>query len=193
MTTLFATFLDNPIRSLLGSRLLSTLSHHQAAILTGRMKFFPRLMAAAVCGIADRRVHLRGDRVPARGGGVDPARAVQLDRDRVRVAGRTEGTRYGPRAAARPSRSPPKEDIPTAASRPDGGESPVGDGGAHREWGASVARETLRRSGRLFVLRLRPGRYEVRATERGGPRTVPQTVTIPAHTTVRQDVFIDVP
>jgi hypothetical protein len=58
---------------------------------------------------------------------------------------------------------------------------------------AVVVRETLRHPGRLFHLRLAPGRYAVSATAAGGLRTAPQTVTIPAHTTVRQDVFVDVP
>jgi hypothetical protein len=59
--------------------------------------------------------------------------------------------------------------------------------------GRLVARETLTRPARLFVVALPPGRYTVSATGAGGLRTQPQTVTIPRHTTVRQDVFIDVP
>ena len=59
--------------------------------------------------------------------------------------------------------------------------------------GRIVARETLRRSGKLFVLALAPGRYLLRATESGGLRSAPVRVTIPAHRTVREDVFIDVP
>ena len=59
--------------------------------------------------------------------------------------------------------------------------------------GERVARETLTRPGRLFVLVLPPGRYLLRATNAGGLAAVPVRVTIPAHRTVRQDVFIDVP
>jgi hypothetical protein len=59
--------------------------------------------------------------------------------------------------------------------------------------GRIVATRTLTHSGRLFTLRLAPGRYTVTATDTGGLRTLPQKVTIPKHTTVRQDVFIDVP
>jgi hypothetical protein len=59
--------------------------------------------------------------------------------------------------------------------------------------GRRVARETLTKPGKLFVLALAPGRYVLRATESGGLRGAPVRVTIPAHRTVRQDVFIDVP
>jgi hypothetical protein len=59
--------------------------------------------------------------------------------------------------------------------------------------GKTVARETLRRSGKLFVLALAPGTYTLRATNAGGLVAAPTRVTIPAHRTVRQDVFIDVP
>jgi hypothetical protein len=59
--------------------------------------------------------------------------------------------------------------------------------------GRRVARETLTKPGKLFVLALAPGRYVLRATESGGLRAAPVRVTIPAHRTVRQDVFIDVP
>jgi hypothetical protein len=59
--------------------------------------------------------------------------------------------------------------------------------------GRLVARQTLRRAGRLFVLKLPPGTYELRATESGGLVAAPVRVRIPAHRTVRQDVFVDVP
>jgi len=59
--------------------------------------------------------------------------------------------------------------------------------------GAVVARRTLHADGRLFVLPLAPGTYLLRATSAGGLRTLPQRVTIPAHHTVRQDVFVAVP
>jgi hypothetical protein len=59
--------------------------------------------------------------------------------------------------------------------------------------GKRVAREKLTRSGKLFVLALAPGRYLLRAIDSGGLRSAPVRVTIPAHRTVRQDVFIDVP
>jgi hypothetical protein len=59
--------------------------------------------------------------------------------------------------------------------------------------GKIVARETLRRSGKLFVLALAPGSYTLRATNSSGLAAAPSRVTIPAHRTVRQDVFIDVP
>jgi hypothetical protein len=59
--------------------------------------------------------------------------------------------------------------------------------------GKRAARETLTRSGKLFVLALAPGRYLLRAIDSGGLRSAPVRVTIPAHRTVRQDVFIDVP
>ena len=59
--------------------------------------------------------------------------------------------------------------------------------------GRVATTRTLRSAGRLFVVRLAPGTYRVRATTTGGLATVPQTVTIPAHRTVRQDVFVDVP
>ena len=59
--------------------------------------------------------------------------------------------------------------------------------------GRVVARETLKRPGRLFVLKLAPGAYMVRALSAGGLAGAPARVTIPANRTVRQDVFIDVP
>jgi hypothetical protein len=59
--------------------------------------------------------------------------------------------------------------------------------------GKRVARETLTRPGKLFVLTLAPGSYLLRATDAGGLAAAPVRVTIPAHRTVRQDVFIDVP
>jgi hypothetical protein len=59
--------------------------------------------------------------------------------------------------------------------------------------GGPVAHETLRHAGRLFRLALAPGRYTVSATSAGGLRSSPVVVTIPAHRTVRQDVFVDVP
>lgn len=59
--------------------------------------------------------------------------------------------------------------------------------------GRLVARQTLRRAGRLFVLKLPPGTYELRATESSGLVAAPVRVRIPAHRTVRQDVFVDVP
>ena len=59
--------------------------------------------------------------------------------------------------------------------------------------GALVARQTLRRSGRLFTLKLVPGTYVLNATQTGGPAAVTVRVTITAHHTVRQDLFIDVP
>ena len=43
------------------------------------------------------------------------------------------------------------------------------------------------------MVRLAPGTYSVSATTSGGLRTVPVTVTIRSHRTVRQDVFADVP
>jgi hypothetical protein len=59
--------------------------------------------------------------------------------------------------------------------------------------GRVVARETLRRPGSLFVVPLSPGRYTLSATGASGLRAEPQMVMIPRHTTVRQDVFVDVP
>ena len=59
--------------------------------------------------------------------------------------------------------------------------------------GRIVGRETLTHGGRLFVLPLPLGRYTVSAVSSDGLRTFPQTVTIPRHETVRQDVFVDVP
>jgi hypothetical protein len=59
--------------------------------------------------------------------------------------------------------------------------------------GRRVAHETLRHDGRLFTIALRPGTYRVTAVDSGGLRTRAQTVTIAAHRTVREDVFIDVP
>ena len=59
--------------------------------------------------------------------------------------------------------------------------------------GRVLARETLRQPGRLFVLRLPAGSYMLRATNSSGLRAAPSRVRIPAHRTVRQDVFIDVP
>ena len=59
--------------------------------------------------------------------------------------------------------------------------------------GRIVASETLARPGRLFRVALPPGRYRISAAEASGLQTLPQTVTIPRHRTVRQDVFIDVP
>jgi hypothetical protein len=59
--------------------------------------------------------------------------------------------------------------------------------------GRLVARETLTRAAALFVVALPPGRYTVSATDASGLRAAPATVTIPRHTTVRQDIFIDVP
>jgi len=59
--------------------------------------------------------------------------------------------------------------------------------------GLVVARRTLRSSGRLFVIRLAPGAYRLRARTTGGLETVLQMVTIPRQRTVRQDVFVDVP
>ena len=59
--------------------------------------------------------------------------------------------------------------------------------------GRLVARQTRRHDGRLFRIVLAPGTYTVRATDGGGLRTVPMTVRIPRHRTVRDDVFIDVP
>ena len=59
--------------------------------------------------------------------------------------------------------------------------------------GERVARETLTRPGKLFVLALAPGRYLLRATTAGGLAAAPVRVSIPVHRTVRQDVFIDVP
>jgi hypothetical protein len=59
--------------------------------------------------------------------------------------------------------------------------------------GRRVAHETLRHAGQLFTIALHPGSYRVSAVDSGGLRTRPQTVTIPSHRTVRQDVFLDVP
>jgi hypothetical protein len=59
--------------------------------------------------------------------------------------------------------------------------------------GRVVARETLRQPGRLFVLKLAAGSYTLRATNSNGLLAAPSRVLIPAHRSVRQDVFIDVP
>ncbi len=59
--------------------------------------------------------------------------------------------------------------------------------------GRVAARETLRQAGKLFVLKLAPGSYTLRATNSSGLRAVPSRVRIPAHRSVRQDVFVDVP
>jgi hypothetical protein len=59
--------------------------------------------------------------------------------------------------------------------------------------GKLVARQTLRHSGKLFVLKLVPGTYMVRARNSGGVAAAPVRVTVPANRTVRQDLFIDVP
>jgi len=59
--------------------------------------------------------------------------------------------------------------------------------------GRVVARRSLAVAGRLFVIRLAPGSYRLRARTSGGLEAVPQAVTIPSHRTVRQDVFVDVP
>jgi hypothetical protein len=59
--------------------------------------------------------------------------------------------------------------------------------------GRIVARETLRQPGKLFVLKLAAGSYVLRATNSSGLLAAPSRVRIPAHRTVRQDVFIDVP
>jgi hypothetical protein len=59
--------------------------------------------------------------------------------------------------------------------------------------GRLIARETLTRPAQLFVLELAPGRYTVSAIGATGLRAMPETVTIPRHTTVRQDIFVDVP
>jgi hypothetical protein len=56
-----------------------------------------------------------------------------------------------------------------------------------------TVRETLHKNGKLFVLSLVPGTYTLVATDTGGLRVAPQTVTIPQNRTVRQDVFVDVP
>jgi hypothetical protein len=58
--------------------------------------------------------------------------------------------------------------------------------------GRRVARETLHSAGHLFAIALHPGTYRVTATESGGLRTRPATVTITPHHTVRRDVFLDV-
>jgi hypothetical protein len=59
--------------------------------------------------------------------------------------------------------------------------------------GRVVARETLHQAGKLFVLKLPPGSYTLRATNSSGLRAAPSRVRIPAHRSVRQDVFVDVP
>jgi len=59
--------------------------------------------------------------------------------------------------------------------------------------GAVVARQTLLRPGRLFKLALAPGSYVLHARETAGPTAMAVRVTILAHHTVRQDLFIDVP
>ncbi len=59
--------------------------------------------------------------------------------------------------------------------------------------GRVVARETLRQPGKLFVLKLAAGSYTLRATNSNGLLAAPARVRIPAHRSVRQDVFIDVP
>jgi hypothetical protein len=59
--------------------------------------------------------------------------------------------------------------------------------------GRVVARRTLHSQGRLFVVRLAPGRYRLSGQITGGPLAVRETVTIPARTTVRQDLFVDLP
>lgn len=59
--------------------------------------------------------------------------------------------------------------------------------------GRVVAHETLRRRGKLFVLKLAPGSYTVRALSAAGLPAAPLRVTIPPNRTVRHDVFIDVP
>jgi hypothetical protein len=57
--------------------------------------------------------------------------------------------------------------------------------------GAVVARETLRVSGKLFVIHVAPGRYTI-STQRGG-FVEPESVTVRAGYTVRRDLFEDVP
>ena len=59
--------------------------------------------------------------------------------------------------------------------------------------GRVVARRTLHAAGRLFAVRLPAGRYRLSGQITGGPLAVRLAVTIPAHTTVRQDLFVDVP
>jgi len=59
--------------------------------------------------------------------------------------------------------------------------------------GRLVARRTLHGDGQLFVVRLPAGRYRLSGHLAGGPLAVRETVTIPAHTTVRQDLFVDLP
>jgi hypothetical protein len=59
--------------------------------------------------------------------------------------------------------------------------------------GMVVARRTLRHAGRLFVVRLPAGRYRLSGQITGGALAARQTVTIPAHRTVRDDLFVDVP
>jgi hypothetical protein len=57
--------------------------------------------------------------------------------------------------------------------------------------GKVVARETLHAAGKLFVLRVAPGRYTIAAREGGYVR--PVSVTVRAGETVRYDLFEDVP
>ena len=59
--------------------------------------------------------------------------------------------------------------------------------------GGVVARRTLRDDGRLFVVRLPAGRYRLSGRITGGALAVRETVTIPGHTTVREDLFVDLP
>jgi hypothetical protein len=59
--------------------------------------------------------------------------------------------------------------------------------------GAVAARETLRASGRLFVLHVAPGSYAISARPAGGMALQTASVTVRDGYTVRRDLFEDVP